>query len=390
MRTLYFDCFSGASGDMILGALIDAGASEQVVTDAVRGLGIDVWDVSVEPVMKGSLRAAQVWTATDPRSHSRTYVNIVKLLESADLSAAVRRRCLEVFSVLGEAEAKIHGVALDDVHFHEVGSDDAIIDIVGSCAALDDLGIERVIVSPIATGRGSTRSMHGEIPVPAPAVVAILPGAELYERGDRELITPTGAALLASWADSFGTMPRMKIEKVGYGAGKADLQWPNVLRVIVGDTQSETRSAIDTELLETNIDDMSPELVPFVIERALEAGALDAWATPVSMKKGRLGVVLSVLVERGATQPVLDVLFRETTTFGVRISSVDRAILDRKEEQVTVAGNTIRIKVGYHDGEVVSASPEYEDAATVARATGMPLKDVYRAALEAFGERRNS
>jgi uncharacterized protein (TIGR00299 family) protein len=386
MRTIYFDCFSGASGDMILGALIDAGASEQAVTGAIRGLGIDAWGVSVEPVSKGSLRAAHVRAATDPTLSPRSYRDIVTLLTSADLADAVRQRSHDAFRILGEAEAKIHGGAIDDVHFHEVGSDDAIIDIVGACAALEDLDVERVIVSPVATGRGYTDSMHGTIPLPAPAVVEILAGAELYERGDRELITPTGAALLASWSDSFGALPRMKIDAVGYGAGSADLGWPNVLRVIIGETQPAERSSMDTELLETNVDDMNPELVPYVIERVLDAGALDAWATPVTMKKGRLGVVLSVLVERGATQPVLDVLFRETTTFGVRISAVDREILDRKEELITVAGHPIRIKVGYRGGDVVSASPEYEDAAAAARSTGMPLKDVYRAALDAFGD----
>jgi uncharacterized protein (TIGR00299 family) protein len=224
--------------------------------------------------------------------------------------------------------------------------------------------------------------MHGTIPVPAPAVLEILAGAELYERGTRELITPTGAALLATWADSFGAMPPMTVGTVGYGAGTSDLEWPNVLRVVVGEGSDLVSPAIATELLETNVDDMSPELIPYVIERALDAGALDAWVTPVHMKKGRVGVVLSVLVERGASPEVLDVIFRETTTFGVRISSVDREVLDRKEVEVDVGGHSVRVKVGYRDGRVVSASPEYEDAATTARATGMPLKDVYRAALE--------
>lgn len=370
---------------MIIAALIDAGASERAVTDAVRTLPLDVWDLSTEERMKGGIRAALLFTACDLSPVARDYKEIVSLLEGSDLPPNVRARALGAFRFLAEAEARVHHVPVDMVHFHEVGSEDAIIDIVGACAALENLAVERVVVSPIATGRGYTDSMHGTIPLPAPAVVEILSGATLYERGARELITPTGAALLASWADAFGAMPRMKIDKVGYGAGNADLEWPNVLRVIVGEAEPAPRPSEGTELLETNIDDMSPELVPYVIERVLDTGALDAWATPVSMKKGRLGVVLSVLVERGATQPVLDVLFRETTTFGVRISAIDREILDRKEEQVTVSGHTIRIKVGYRDGEVVSASPEYEDAAAAARATGLPLKDVYSAALEAFG-----
>jgi hypothetical protein len=392
MRTIYFDCFSGASGDMILGALIDAGAPEDAITDAVAELQIGPAEIEAALVMKGPIRATQVSVAPgpDPKSPSRAYRDIVALLDGADLPAPVKRRAQEAFKILGEAEAKIHGTALEDVHFHEVGSDDAIIDIVGACAALEELAPERIVVSPIATGRGHAESRHGSIPVPAPAVVEILTGAELYERGDRELITPTGAALLASWADSFGPMPRMKVGSVGYGAGTADLEWPNVVRVIVGDGEGAARSEVATEMLETNIDDMSPELLPYVIERVLDAGALDAWAAPVHMKKGRFGVVLSVLVERGASQAVLDVLFRETTTFGVRISPVDRETLDRKEQEVSVGGHPVTIKVGYRDGEIVSAAPEYEDAVAVARSTGMPLKDVYRAALETFGAADNT
>lgn len=384
MKTIFFDCFSGAAGDMIIAALIDAGASERAITDSVRTLPIEVRDLSTEDRVTGGIRAASLHFARDLSPDARDYKEIVSVLERADLPVRVRERSLDAFRILAEAEGRVHGVPVDEVHFHEVGSEDAIIDIVGACAALEDLGPERVVVSSIATGRGYTDSMHGTIPIPAPAVVEILTGAELYERGDRELITPTGAALLASWADSFGPMPPMTLTAVGYGAGTADLDWPNVLRVIVGESEGATGSEIATEMLETNIDDMSPELLPYVIERVLEAGALDAWATPVHMKKGRIGVVLSVLIERGDSQAVLDVLFRETTTFGVRISSVDREILDRKEVEVVVAGRPVMIKVGYRNGVVVSAAPGYEDAAAVARATGMALKEVYRAAREAF------
>ena len=384
MKTIFFDCFSGASGDMIVAALIDAGASERAILDAVRTLPINVWDLSTQERMKGAVRARLLSTTSDVSPIVRNHKDIVFMLEQAELPARVRERSLDTFRVLAEAEARVHAVPVNSVHFHEVGSEDAIIDVVGACAALEDLGPERVVVSSIATGRGYADSMHGTIPVPAPAVVEILTGAELYERGDRELITPTGAALLASWADSFGPMPPMTLTAVGYGGGTADLEWPNVLRVIVGESERVTRSEVVTEMLETNIDDMSPELLPYVIERVLQAGALDAWAIPVNMKKGRLGAVLSILIERGDSQSVLEVLFRETTTFGVRISTVDREVLDRKEVEVTVAGQRVRIKIGYRHGEVVSAAPEYEDAAAVARATGMPLKDVYRAALDAY------
>lgn len=382
MKTLYFDCYSGAAGDMLVGALIDAGVPLSVITDAIASLGIDGLDVRALPSMKGAIRATAFEVETRGDATVRSYRDIVALLEGSALPAAIRTRALKAFEGLARAEAKIHGTTMDEVHFHEVGGLDAIADIVGACAALDHLGPERVVVSPIATGRGSTGSMHGPIPVPAPAVLELLSGAELQERGTRELITPTGAALLASWADAFGPMPAMRLGSIGYGAGSADLEWPNVVRVVIGESTEQPSPQIATELIETNIDDMNPELIPYVMERALEAGALDAWSTPVHMKKGRIGTVLSILVERGATQPVLDVLFRETTTFGVRISGVERETLDRKIVDVEVEGHPVRIKVGYRDGVAISSSPEYEDAVRVARATGMALKDVYRAALE--------
>lgn len=383
MRTLYLDCSSGASGDMILGALMDLGADPDLIAESVRGLPFAVRRITPKQVSKNGIRAVATEIELDgPAPQARRYSDIVQLLEAADISSRVKERALAAFRVLAEAEAKIHMSSIDDVHFHEVGSDDAIIDVVGACAALEMIGPERIVVSPIATGRGTADSMHGTIPVPAPAVLEILAGAEMYERGTDELITPTGAALLASWADSFGQMPRMKVEGVGYGAGTTDLGWPNILRVILGEQADAERTEIATELIETNIDDMSPEFLPYVIERVLAAGALDSWATPVHMKKGRIGVVLSILVERGASQSVLDVLFQETTTFGVRISPVDREVLDRKIIEVEVEGHQVRVKVGYRDGVRTSASPEYEDAAQVALATGMPLKDVYRAAME--------
>jgi uncharacterized protein (TIGR00299 family) protein len=383
MKTLYIDCSSGASGDMLIGAFMDLGVDPKLITEAVRGLPFTVRDIGLKYVSKNGIRAIEsVIARVGDETTERRYVDIVMLLEESQLAPRVRQRALDAFRLLAEAEAKIHMSDIGEVHFHEVGSDDAIVDIVGACAALEDIGSDRVVVSPIATGRGTAESMHGTIPVPAPAVLEILAGAELYERGQRELITPTGAALLKSWADAFGEMPTLRIGAVGYGAGTADLEWPNVVRLIVGEEADDVRSTSSTELLETNIDDMSLELLPYVIERLLDAGALDAWATPVHMKKGRIGAVLSVLVEHGASQAALDVIFRETTTFGVRVSQVDRAILDRKEIEVVVQGQRVRIKIGYRDGEIVTSSPEYEDVADVARTTGIPLKDVYRLALE--------
>ena len=383
MKVVYLDCFSGAAGDMLVGALLDSGVPESVVSDSIALLGIEGLEVRAASVMKGAVRATAFEVETIDTSTHRSYKDIVSLLERSALPDKIRARSLEAFATLARAEANIHGTSIDEVHFHEVGGLDAIADIVGACAALEHIEAERVVVSPIATGRGTTESMHGTIPVPAPAVLEMLAGAELHELGTRELITPTGAALLATWADGFGPMPAMRLGSVGYGAGYADLEWPNVVRVVIGESsEQQTPGGAPVELIETNIDDMNPELLPYVIERALEAGALDAWSTPVHMKKGRIGVVLSVLVERGVTQPILDILFRETTTFGVRISAVERETLDRKILDVEVEGHPVRVKVGYRDGVAISSSPEYEDAARVAQATGMALKDVYRLALE--------
>ncbi|MEA2451867.1 MAG: pyridinium-3,5-bisthiocarboxylic acid mononucleotide nickel chelatase [Actinomycetota bacterium] len=385
MRTIFFDCYSGASGDMILGALLDAGASAEAVTEAIAALDLGA-TVAPATVMKGAIKATHATVTTGATGASRNYRDIVALIEGSGLDARVKARSLAAFGLLAEAEAKIHGVPIDEVHFHEVGSDDAIVDIVGACAALEELRVDRVVVSAIATGRGSADSAHGAIPVPAPAVLEILRGATLYERGTHELITPTGAALLASWADAFDRMPPLKVDSVGYGAGTTDLEWPNVLRVIVGQQESpETSASLQTELIETNLDDMSPELFPYVIERLLAEGALDAWITPVHMKKGRQGAVLSALGEAADTQHLIDIMFRETTTLGIRLVPVTRAVLDRKSVQVEVSGHQVNVKIGYREGQPTTASPEYEDAVSVARATGMALKDVYRAALDALG-----
>lgn len=386
MRTIYFDCYSGASGDMILGALIDAGASQDAIADAVKALPLGTGSVAAATVMKGAVKATRVSVATDASSSHRNHADIVAMVDATDLDDRVSARVKSAFRLLAEAEAKIHNVGVDEVHFHEVGSDDAIIDIVGACAALEDLAPDRVVVSAIATGRGSAESLHGPIPVPAPAVLEILQGATLYERGTFELVTPTGAALLASWADAFGSMPPMRVAGIGYGAGAADLEWPNVLRVIIGEQEAPEMSvSLRTEMIETNLDDMSPELFPYVIERLLAEGALDAWITPVHMKKGRQGAVLSALGEASDTQHLIDIIFRETTTLGVRLVPVTRSVLDRKSVEVEVSGHSVRVKIGYREGQPTTASPEYEDAVAVARATGMALKDVYRAALDALG-----
>jgi uncharacterized protein (TIGR00299 family) protein len=270
------------------------------------------------------------------------------------------------------------------VHFHEVGAVDALVDIVGSCAALESLDVDTVVCSPIPTGRGFVQSQHGPLPLPAPAVVEILHGAPMFERGDVETITPTGAALLQAFASEFGPMPGLKIEASGYGAGARDLDIPNVLRVVVGE---ETPARIDSPnalILEANLDDMTPELVPYVIDSLLEAGAHDAWATPIVMKKGRPAVTIAALCDPTHKWHLMEILYRETTTLGIRLSPLSKDVIERRWVKVEVEGRPVRIKLGVKSGDVVTAAVEHDDARSVARATGLPLKQVYASAIAAL------
>lgn len=387
MRILYFDCFSGASGDMILGALLDAGASEEAVRESLEGLGLSGWSLSIVETDRNGLRAlrAVVETATD---RSRTYADIVRILDRAELPGMVRTRATEAFESLAVAESRVHGTPLEEVHFHEVGALDAIVDIVGSCAALEDLAPERIFCSPITTGGGIARSEHGTIPVPGPAVTELLPRAELRFEGRDELLTPTGAALLATFVDTFGVPPLLRLQANGYGAGRRNPKegLPNTLRVLVGEA-TDVEPLRDHLVIETNIDDMSPELIPYVIERLLAGGAQDAWTMPITMKKGRPGFTLFVLAPGDALQEVLDTVYSETTTLGVRLRPVGKDELDREWQAVQVEGYTVRLKLGKRRGAVTTVSPEYEDAVKVARLTGLPLKEVYARATREFGPR---
>ncbi|HEX2058604.1 MAG TPA: nickel pincer cofactor biosynthesis protein LarC [Actinomycetota bacterium] len=382
MRALYLDCFSGAAGDMILGALLDAGASESAVREALGALPLHGYSVQLRDVTRASIRATKVDVVVTHEQPARGPREIETLLRDAPLDANVRERALRTFDLLAAAEAKVHGIPSEQVHFHEVGAVDAIVDVVGCAAALESLAPERVLASPVATGRGWVDAAHGPIPVPAPAVVELLKGVPVEERGTDELVTPTGAALLRAAVDDFGSLPPLTITAVGYGAGTRDTRAPNVVRVLVGET---ARAPAETSLVqvEANVDDMAPELLPHALEALLAAGAVDAWITPVVMKKGRPAFVVSALVSPPDRDRVVDVFLRETTTFGVRIHEVAREVLDRSWIEVDVAGHTLRVKVGTRAGETVTAAPEFEDARRVAKATGMPLRDVYERALRA-------
>jgi uncharacterized protein (TIGR00299 family) protein len=384
VTVLYFDCFSGAAGDMILGALIDAGAPQNDVRKALESLGIEGWTLTVKEVRRAGLRAKHADVAIELPEPPRTYPDIVSIIEHAPLSETVMSRSLETFRVMAEAEAAVHGVPPDRVHLHEVGMTDALVDVVGSSAAIEYFRPSLIACSPIATGTGWVRTDDGELPLPAPAVAELLRGAPLYGTSSSELVTPTGAAILRSACDIFGALPPMTVEHIGYGAGTRDSERPNVLRVLIGDDVADPQTAL---LIETNIDDSTPEALAFVVERLLESGAHDAWATPIVMKKGRSAVTLSVLCDPAARSRLEEILFAETTTIGTRAAFSTRRVLPRETVTVMVLGHDVRVKVARSGGRVVTVAPEFEDARAAARATGKPLKEIYALAIRAAENR---
>ena len=382
MNVLFFDCFSGAAGDMILGALLDLGASEEEIRGCLGGLEVGEWRLEVSEVDKGGFRATKARFSIPEHDLTRTYPEVVASVTEATLPDAVKASAVRSFTLLADAEATVHGTTRDQTHFHEVGSADAILDVVAAFAALHFLRPERIVTSAVATGVGGlAQTSHGRIPIPAPAVAELLAAHHVptFQRGSTELVTPTGAAILIAASDSFGSLPEIAFERVGYGAGHKDLEHPNVVRAILG--EEGTKKGTEVTLIEANLDDMSPELVPYVIERLLETGALDAWVTPVVMKKGRPGLLLSVLAEVALASAAIDILFAETTTLGVRSSVVARQVLERDLTQVDVEGMPVRVKRGWRGGRVVTAAPEHDDARRAAQVSGLPLKEVNARAL---------
>jgi len=386
----WFQCHAGATGDMFLGALVDAGAPLSEIQAAVDAVGTEPVLLSEEQVTRHGVAATRVQVKVARTTVVRTWGNVRRLLEQAELAEPVRARALDVFARLARAEAAAHRVSPEQVHFHEVGALDALADVVGTCAALHGLGVTDASGSPVAVGAGMVRGEHGLLPVPVPAVVEILreAGAPAYS-GDApyEMCTPTGAALLAATVRSWGAMPPLRITGSGSGAGSRDLdEVPNVLRVVLGEAVGpggEFAGADTALLLETNVDDLDPRLWPPVLARLLEAGAADAWLTPITMKKGRPAHTLSVLVPREHSDRVRRVLFTETSTIGLRETTVGKRALDRATRTVLVDGLEIRVKLALLDGVVVNAQPEYDDVAAAAARLGKPLKAVLAAATAA-------
>jgi uncharacterized protein (TIGR00299 family) protein len=383
-RTAWIDVTAGVAGDMLLGALIDAGASLDVVQQAVDAVLPGAAKLTVQPVKRAGLRASKLDVAVRP-APARTWTTIRESLQTATLNDCVRTAALAVFARLAEAEGRVHGIPADDVHFHEVGAVDSIADVVGCCAAIDDLRITRIVTSPLAVGSGVVRSEHGELPIPVPAVLELTRGWPIFGGGDGELATPTGAAIVTTLAASCERIPEMRSDAVGLGAGQRDpARRANVVRIVVGE-QSAEDGETSAVVLEANIDDLDPRVWPAVLAALLDAGAADAWLTPILMKKGRPAHTLHVLAAPEAAPRLRAVMVSETTTFGVRQTEVYKHALSRLWVPVELAGGTVRIKVAHRDGIVVRATPEFDDAQAVATAGGIPLNDVLaEAAAEAW------
>jgi uncharacterized protein (TIGR00299 family) protein len=381
MKLLYLDCGAGAAGDMLLGALLDAGADEELVRATLDRIGLAGWELVVHDVDRAGLRATKIEVRSEPSEHHRNLATIRELLSPLD--EPVRSMANEAFLSLAKAEATVHRTAMEEIHFHEVGALDALIDIVGTCAAAHSLRVDRVTCSAVPLGSGTATAAHGVLPVPAPATLELIKkhGIPVRSGGEGETVTPTGAALLATLADGFDDLPPMRIDRVGYGAGDRDPISPNVVRAYVGEAVAVPSSAAHL-MIETNVDDMASELIPYALGALLRAGADDAWAKPIQMKKDRPAFLLSALTHRSRRSEVLDALFRETTTFGCRIYGVEKEELERSWIETTVDEHIVRVKVAKRGGEVVTMSPEYEDAVKAARATGIALKDVYYRAVQ--------
>jgi uncharacterized protein (TIGR00299 family) protein len=414
VRVLYLDCFSGAAGDMFLGALIDVGVLLDDVRGALGSLAVDrdaIWTERVNRAgidatkfcVRGEALASHAHGGGDDevdshRRHDhyhhihaehphRNLAEIYTQIDRSELKPEGRERAKALFERLGEAEAAIHGVPMAEVHLHEVGSLDSIVDIVGSVYAMDTLGIERVVASPLNVGQGSVRSAHGLYPVPAPATLRLLEGAPVYAgTQDGELVTPTGALLVTDYAAEYGPLPAMRVEAVGYGAGaRAYPDTPNVLRAVLGQADA-TGVMRDVVVIETEIDDMSPQIFGILMDRVLEAGALDVYYTPVQMKKNRPGTLLTIIAPPERREALTALVFRETTTIGVRYQPMARECLDRDTVVVETPGGDVRVKVSRRGGEVLNVAPEFDDCIRIATARDLPVKDVQAEALRAFHE----
>jgi uncharacterized protein (TIGR00299 family) protein len=388
MKLAYFDCFSGISGDMTLGALVDAGCAVEHLRAELRGLQVPGWELSAEKVWKNGMAATYVKVKTEDQQKHRSLSDIIEILQKSQLAQQVRDRAAAIFKNLGEAEARVHDVPLEKIHFHEVGAVDAIVDIVGSCIGFHALGIEKFACSALNVGGGTVKMAHGVLPVPAPATANLLQGKPTYSNGvQKELVTPTGAAMVATLCDTFGPQPPMSVSAIGYGAGTADLEGqPNVVRIMIGEAVEKNVAGFDEEIavIEANLDDMNPQIYGYFLEKALAAGALDVYTAPVQMKKNRPGTLLTVLCKPQDTNALMSLVFAETTTFGARTYRAQRRTLPRDFVNVATAFGEVRIKISRVNGRILHVAPEYDDCRKLAVEKNVPLQRVISEALRAY------
>ncbi len=392
MNIAYFDCFNGAAGDMIVGALLDTGLDFALFSTALERLGLSNYRITAEKVKKQGIAATYFAVATDTGTKPHRHLkHIVEIINTAQIAPPVREKAIRIFTRLAEAEAKVHATTIEKVHFHEVGAVDAIIDIIGACLALDMLKIEKVICSPIPVGSGTIRCDHGVMPVPAPATAELLSGVPIAASTETgELCTPTGAAILTTLAEEFGTLPAMTPTAIGYGAGTRDGQTrPNVLRVLIGAEATSSGDIEHVALLETNLDDVTPQVAAYCQEHLLAAGALDAWTQPIQMKKQRNAAMLSVLCRTSDVPAMESIIFRETPTLGIRRRAVERRVLARRIEPVNTRFGEIRLKIGEGCGGT-TAMPEYEDCRAAAMKHGVALREVQEEATFAWRAKAKS
>lgn len=399
MRTAYFDCFSGISGNMIIGAYLDAGMPLEYLRRELSSLEIgDEYQLVTRTVSKQGIKATYFDVElTHPHNHSKQHNHhghrnlreINRIISGSSVAPQVKELALAIFKRLGQAEAKVHNCSLEEIHFHEVGAVDAIIDIVGAALGYFYFGLERVCASPVHVGSGTVKCAHGIMPVPAPATAELLQGVPIFSSEIKgELTTPTGAAVLTALSTQFGPLPLFTPEKVGYGAGSWDLSIPNVVRLYLGNEKNDSCQDNTALIIEANLDDMSPELYSHLMDKLFGAGAADVYLTPIIMKKTRPGVLLSVISTLADHQPLLDIIFRESTTLGLRMYPVSRQILNRSILTVETKAGTVRVKAGLKDQAIINLAPEYEDCLRLAKESGIPLKDIYQEALAQAQQRR--
>ncbi len=390
MKIAYFDCFSGASGDMILGALIDAGFSQEKLNEELKKLSVDNYEINSKKVLRAAITGTKFDvsikedTIHDEHHRKRTLKDISRLINESSLSESVRKESIKIFENLANAEAKVHNTLPEEVHFHEVGAIDSIVDIVGAVIAFDSLKIRNIYYSPIRTGTGFVKCHHGQFPIPAPATVELLKGHHVTGTNiQRELTTPTGAAILTTLGVNVEMCPEITLQQVGYGAGSHEIpQIPNLLRVMIGETITVCEQD-EVWMVETNIDDMPGEHFGYLLEKILDAGALDGYITPVQMTKSRPGTLISIIVDDACMSKVERIIFEQSTTFGIRKYRASRKKLHRKLVDVETEYGMIKVKVGVLNGCIKNITPEHEDCRKIAEERGIPLKLIYNTAMNA-------